>query len=73
MGDIKLFTGITQENYDANTMLEMAKNGNLGEVVIVGQEKGGGLFLSSNMSDMGHVHFALTLAAATIIKSEMPE
>lgn len=61
MGSLKMFPGITPLDHDPDVMLKLAQ-GNLSEVVILGYDKDGKFFFSSNKADGGHILWLIELA-----------
>jgi hypothetical protein len=66
--NLRLFPGVTPLNHDPDVMLELAKNAKLDEVVILGFDKDGEFFFSSNKSDGGGVLWLLEMARHELMK-----
>lgn len=49
--NVRMFTGTTPNDFDANIMLEAATSANLESVIIIGWDKDGDMFFSSSMGD----------------------
>lgn len=65
--NLRLFPGITVNDHDPDVMLELAK-GSLSSVVVLGYDKEGGFFFSSNLADGGAVVWLLELAKKQLLE-----
>lgn len=65
--NLRLFPGITTKDHDPDVMLRLAQ-GQLDEVVIVGFDKNGELFFSSNVADGGSVLWLLEKAKKMLME-----
>jgi hypothetical protein len=66
---LRLFPGITDKDHDPDVMLRLAQ-GQLDEVVILGFDKHGALFFSSNLADGGSVLWLLEKAKQSLMDVE---
>ena len=66
-GELRLFPGITTLNHDPNIILELAKKGDLTEVVILGYDKDGRFFFSASKAAGPDVLWLLELAKSELI------
>lgn len=65
--NLRLFPGIVTKDHDSDVMLKLAA-GELNEVVIVGWDKKGELFFSSNVADGGTVLWLLEKAKKRLLE-----
>lgn len=63
---LKLFPGITTKDHNPDVMLKLAA-GELDEVVILGWDKNGELFFSSNVADGGTVLWLIEKAKLMLL------
>ena len=69
---LHLFPGVTSLDHDPKIMLEMAKNVDLEEVVILGLEKDGSFFFSANKPGGPDVLWLLELAKKRLLEMGDP-
>lgn len=67
--NLRLFPGVTVLDHQPDVMLELAKRAELAEVVILGFDKAGEFFFSSNKADGGAVLWLLELARSQLMKA----
>lgn len=67
VSNLRLFPGITVKDHDPDVMLRLAQ-GQLTEVVILGFDKNGELFFSSNVADGGTVLWLMEKAKLMLMK-----
>lgn len=65
--NVRMFTGITPNNYDANVMLEAATRADLTDVIIMGWDKDGDLFFSASMGDGPECLWLIEKAKAALL------
>lgn len=67
--NVKMFTGTTPNDYDANIMLEAATRADLDSVIIIGWDKDGDMFFSSSMGDGPECLWLMEKAKAELLKA----
>ena len=72
MSKLCLFPVVTYLDHDPNVMLELAKNGDLKEVVILGFDKAGDFFFSASKSGGPDVLWLLELAKKQLLEMGDP-
>lgn len=65
--NLRLFPGVTTKDHDPDVMLRLAQ-GQLTEVVILGTDKDGELFFSSNVADGGSVLWLMEKAKKALLE-----
>lgn len=57
-----------ETRYDADAMLDAAKNGELQDVVVLGWKKDGGFFMSSNVCSRQAINWMLDVGKDSLIQ-----
>jgi hypothetical protein len=70
--NLRLFPGITVKDHEPNVMLDLAKEGALQSVVILGHDNDGEFFFSSNKADGGEVLWLLEMAKKQLLEIAEP-
>lgn len=66
--NLRLFPGATSYDHDPNVILEMAKRGNLDEVLIIGFDQDGQLFVSASRNDLPALLWLLEKAKKMLLE-----
>lgn len=71
--NVRIFTGVTPNEFDPDIMIEAAKGQGLTKVIIIGWDKDGDLFFSANDGDGPECLWLLEIAKTQLIKNSMED